>query len=72
MTTPLPHVRHLSTPPPGGCRWCGIPERDHAHRWVPSRRWHRWAQPTAAQCWARMVARRDARAALKPQPPKES
>ncbi|WBB94095.1 hypothetical protein [Verrucosispora sp. WMMC514] len=23
-------IRHTSAPMPEGCRWCGVPEREHA------------------------------------------
>ncbi|GAA0501160.1 hypothetical protein [Streptomyces olivaceiscleroticus] len=59
MTT---RVRHQAPPPPNGCRWCGIEQRGHARRWVTSRGFHTWEQPTQAQRLARMRARRNAKA----------
>jgi hypothetical protein len=51
-------VRHSLAPTPYGCRWCGIPQREHAQRWKPPAGWHTWEQPTNAQIKARMLARR--------------
>ena len=55
--------RDGNPPIPSGCRWCGISERYHGQRWVPSHSWHKWEQPTPAQILARMKARRAARPA---------
>lgn len=52
------NLRHREAPLPGGCRWCGVPYRGHAHRWVPSKKWHPHERPTQAQIKARMLARR--------------
>lgn len=64
MSTPT--VRHETAPTPMGCRWCGAAKREHARRWVPSKGWHGWEQPTREQIEARMrvrlAARRDSRA----------
>jgi hypothetical protein len=57
MTAPI-RVRHVTTPEPSGCRWCGHNEREHAQRWTPVVKWHRWVEPTPAQRKARMLARR--------------
>lgn len=58
MTTTDPiRVRHVDTPEPSGCRWCGHPERGHAQRWTPAVKWHGWVEPTPAQRRARMLAR---------------
>lgn len=51
----------MTTTTPNGCGHCGIPERAHYQRWKPPVGWHTWAQPTAAQTLARMIARRTAR-----------
>ncbi|MGW5477655.1 hypothetical protein [Streptomyces sp. NPDC004008] len=45
---------------PSACRWCGIPQREHAQRWAKPVGWHRWEQPTQEQIKARMLARRAA------------
>lgn len=45
-----------SPPWPEGCRWCGIPAREHAQLWVPSRRWHHFSAPTTEQLIARKRA----------------
>lgn len=47
--------------PIDGCRWCGVPAREHAQRWKPPVGWHQWAAPTNALILARMLARRAAR-----------
>ncbi len=57
MTTPS-RIRHVTVPEPSGCRWCGFAEREHAQRWTPVVKWHRWTVPTPAQRKARMLARR--------------
>lgn len=54
-------VRHKSAPEPGGCRWCGIAQRQHASRFAPSVGQHVFDAPTAAQRLARMRARRSSR-----------
>lgn len=54
----LTRVRHMSTPEPSGCRWCGTGERQHASRFAPSVGQHLFDAPTAAQRLARMRARR--------------
>lgn len=41
-------------PMPMGCRWCGIDARIHGERWVRSKRWHVYADPTRAQVEARL------------------
>jgi hypothetical protein len=46
---------------PGGCRWCGVPERDHCWRWTSAAGWHQWIAPADAQRLARMRTRRAAR-----------
>jgi hypothetical protein len=46
-----------STPEPGGCRWCGVPEREHLQQWKPPVGWHVWENPTQEQRKARMLAR---------------
>lgn len=46
------------TPPPNGCRWCGIEERNHLQRWKPEVGWHQWVAPTSEQRKERMLARR--------------
>jgi hypothetical protein len=53
---PVTTIRHTadSPPQPLGCRWCGFGEREHAQRWIPSRGFHSWEQPTRAQVEARM------------------
>jgi hypothetical protein len=51
-------VRHLICPLPMGCRWCGVQERGHAQRWVPSKGWHTYVHPTGAQRIARFKIRR--------------
>ncbi|MFF1604188.1 hypothetical protein ACFVYV_43385 [Streptomyces mirabilis] len=43
---------------PSACRWCGIPEREHAQRWKPPVGWHKWAPPTQQQIKDRMLVRR--------------
>lgn len=54
----LTRVRHKSTPEPGGCRWCGTAERQHASRFARSVGQHLFDAPTPAQRLARMRARR--------------
>lgn len=49
-------------PTPNGCRWCGVAEADHYHRWWPEVGWHAWVLPTAEQRKTRMLARRRRRA----------
>ena len=44
---------------PGGCRHCGLLEREHFQRWTTGAGWHRWTEPTDAQRLERMRARRD-------------
>lgn len=58
MTSVARRVRHAVPPQPNSCRWCGIPEREHGQRWTPSKSWHAWEAPTAAQRRARMLTRR--------------
>lgn len=53
-------LRHKTSPMPESCRWCGTPAQDHAQVWVPSRKWHTYDAPTAAQIIARARARRNA------------
>lgn len=49
---------------PNGCRWCGLPEREHYRQWKQPVGWHSWAAPTDGQRKERMLARRtQARAA---------
>jgi hypothetical protein len=48
---------------PNGCRWCGLPERDHYRQWKPPVGWHGWVAPTDAQRKDRMLARRAAASA---------
>lgn len=48
---------------PSSCRWCAIPEREHAQRWKPPADWHPFVPPTSAQILSRMRARRAARIA---------
>ncbi|WP_371793877.1 hypothetical protein OIE91_11470 [Streptomyces albidoflavus] len=50
-------------PVPSGCRWCGVPDRQHARRWSGAVGWHPWTPPTPAQALARMRARRATRTA---------
>lgn len=45
-------------PAPGGCRWCGVEEREHMQRWKPPVGWHKWEPPTLEQRKERMKARR--------------
>jgi hypothetical protein len=47
---------------PGGCRHCGIPERQHYQQWTEAAGWHQWVQPEQSQILARMKARKAARA----------
>lgn len=54
--------------PPFGCRRCGTEQRKHGRRWTASVGLHAWEQPTSAQIFARMKARRTAR--LNASPPK--
>lgn len=51
------YLRHESAPTPLGCRWCGVPEREHGQRHVPPRGFHPWAEPTRDQIEARLRAR---------------
>lgn len=53
-------LRHRTSPPVGGCRWCGIYKTDHALRWVPGKKWHSFVEPTDAQRTARLLALRKA------------
>lgn len=48
----------LRIPLPGGCRWCGVEEREHMQRWKPPVGWHTWEPPTLEQRKERMRARR--------------
>jgi len=48
----------LRLPAPGGCRWCGVEEREHMQRWKPPVGWHAWVAPTLEQRKERMRARR--------------
>jgi hypothetical protein len=50
-------LRHRTAPLPSGCRWCGAPYREHATHWVPSVKWHVYADPTPDQVYARIRAR---------------
>ncbi|MCP2261067.1 hypothetical protein LX15_004787 [Streptoalloteichus tenebrarius] len=43
---------------PSGCRWCGVPHREHSQRWTPETGWHEWTAPTMSQIKTRMLARR--------------
>lgn len=54
-------VRHVETPEPGGCRWCGIGERQHASRFTAPVGQHLFVTPTAALLLARLRARRASR-----------
>lgn len=67
-------VRHRAAAPaeerqaeadPSGCRWCGVPEREHLQRWKKPVGWHTWEQPTQEQIKERMHARRAARGAAR-------
>lgn len=51
-------LRHRVAPPPGGCRWCGIPFQQHLLQWIPGRGWHQHTTPTEAQYVARLAADR--------------
>lgn len=53
-----------TAPTPAGCRWCGHEQRSHGQMWLPGRGFHKWEQPTSAQIFARMQARRAARKAV--------
>jgi hypothetical protein len=46
------------TAEPGGCRHCGISEREHMQRWTTGVGWHKHTPPTPEQTKARMIARR--------------
>lgn len=51
------YVRHVDTPASDGCRWCGTSLKSHGgsgYRWMKSKSWHLWQQPTTAQVMARM------------------
>lgn len=52
----------MATPEPGGCRFCGVDQREHMQRWTRGVSWHVWTQPTQEQIKARMLARRTAAA----------
>jgi hypothetical protein len=49
-------IRHQTTPPVGGCRWCGFGTPDHGNAWIPGRGWHTFADPTDDQRKARLKA----------------
>lgn len=42
---------------PMGCRWCGIPYRDHAQSWIEGVGWHGWTEPTREQIAERLRKR---------------
>jgi hypothetical protein len=48
-------LRHLTTPPDAGCRWCGMAETGHSKQRSPWQ--HFYDPPTPAQRTARMAAR---------------
>lgn len=48
----------MTTTEPGGCRWCGVPAREHYNRWTGEVGYHKWTAPTAGQLRGRMFARR--------------
>jgi hypothetical protein len=50
-------IRHTGLIIPEGCRWCGIPYREHAQNWVKSKGWHGWEAPTKKQVRARIQAK---------------
>lgn len=50
-------VRHQVAPTPMACRWCGIPEREHAQSWVKGHGYHSWVQPTRKQINARLAVK---------------
>lgn len=58
----------LRIPEPGGCRWCGVGEREHMQRWKPSVGWHKWEAPTLEQRKERMIERRRRSAGPTPGP----
>lgn len=39
-----------------GCRWCGVPRREHAQRWTEGVGWHTHVEPTDEQRKARLLA----------------
>ena len=47
-------LRHKIAPQAEACRWCGVPERGHAVRSVPSVGRHNYVRPTPEQTQARM------------------
>lgn len=48
--------------PPGGCHWCGLPQRaPHGLSWTAGLGFHSYVPPTDAQILARMRYRRAAR-----------
>ncbi|WP_424533679.1 hypothetical protein ACOZ38_25420 [Sphaerisporangium viridialbum] len=48
----------MSSPAPGGCRWCGADKQGHCQRFEHAAGWHKWTPPTDKQIKARMLARR--------------
>ncbi|MER7196145.1 hypothetical protein [Streptomyces flaveolus] len=57
--SPGPHPAPSAAP--SGCRWCGIPGREHTQQRRLSAPRHPWQPPTTVQILARMRARRAAR-----------
>lgn len=49
----------MTAPKPGGCRHCGIDDREHMQRWATGIGWHVWTQPTQQQIKDRMTTRRN-------------
>jgi hypothetical protein len=56
--SPRTTVRHMRSPLPNACRWCGKDDRAHGTAWVASVGLHKWVAPTPEQRRARMLARR--------------
>lgn len=47
----------MTAPEVNGCRWCGVPRREHAQRWTDGVGWHTHTEPTDEQRKARLTAR---------------
>ncbi|MFB6398321.1 hypothetical protein [Polymorphospora lycopeni] len=50
-------VRHQVAPEPMACRWCGIPEREHAQSWVKGHGYHGYVAPDRKLIEARLRAK---------------
>jgi hypothetical protein len=51
---------------PNGCHWCGEDRERHVQLWHPEVGWHQWVEPTDEQRKERLLQRRDATGAERP------